>query len=78
METETYRIYSTSHNGPGGCRSQTICAKNLTGAKRIATREAAGDRCHISITDMRDNILATRWAVDNLRGCCVNGWLPWK
>jgi hypothetical protein len=71
-------IYSTGHNGPGDCLPQHHTVTSLQAAKQLATREAAGDRCHITICDERGNLLARRDARDTYNGCCNGGWLPWE
>lgn len=73
-----YTIYSTGHNGSGDCRPYRIDVASLRAAKKQATEDAAGDRCHIHIRDETGKTVATRDAVDTFRGCCNGGWEPWE
>jgi len=70
-------IHATGRNGSQDCLPYSIDVRSLRAAKAHATREAAGDRCHIRIVDQAGHLLAERDARDTYRGCCAGGWLPW-
>lgn len=74
----TYTVYSTGHNGSMDCRPYTIDADSLRSAKKQATEEASGDRCHIEIQDDAGNVVASRDAKDTFSGCCNGGWEAWQ
>lgn len=70
-----YAITAIGHNGDGDGGSFKVFT-TLQGAKSIATRDSAGDRCHITITQ-NGSPVANRDARDSFRGCCNGGWGPW-
>ena len=70
-------IMATGHNGPQDGRPYTANVTSLRGAKMVATREASGDRCYITIYDHNGRELAYRRAFDTYAGCARGGWWPW-